>query len=409
MANTLDTAQITPALKHRYTDKKVETLAFKSATFAAFPKDTDYGGDLYIGAVRSGIPSTISASDTIAFGATGSASTYLQWQCAWYDFYGAANITGRAIDRANGDPNALVKAMAGEFDGVFEAVGQALGNTTWGNGGGNIGQIASFTNAGASPCVVTLTDPNTCINFWVGQNFQTSVDDGTGGGGVDAAITLGTVTAVNINTGAITVTFTGAGPLVANHYIFLNGNYNAVFPGVPAWIVPPTVTITSTPFNGVNRLQDVTRLSGVNVTGGGGSKLETLIQLAIQLHRLQGEPDFCPVNHTDYADLLKEGQGRVLNSTVTSYDEKISFPAVKLITPTGEISITPDPFVPTGFAWLLEMDSWLLPSMGKVPKVLSADDMDWLRQGGADAYQLRIGSRATTYCQKPWANGCAQF
>jgi hypothetical protein len=409
MANVLDTAGITPALKHRYTDKKVEELVFKSPTFGKLPKDPDYGGDLYIGAVRSGIPSTISASDTIAFGAGGSPSTYLQWQCAWFDFYGSANITGRAIDRANGDANALVKGMAGEFDGIFEAMGQVLGVTIWTDGGGAIGQIASFTNSGASPCVITLVDVNQCVNFWTGQQFQTSVDDGTGGGGVDAAITLGTVTGVNINNGTVNVTFTGAGPLVVNHYIFLNGNYNAVFPGIPAWIVPPTVTITATAFNGINRTVDPTRLAGVNITGGGGSKLETLIQLAIQLHRMQAESDFCGVNHSDYADILKEGQGRVLNTTIASYDERISFPAVKLQTPTGEIDIVPDAFIPTGFTWLLQMDTWLLPSMGKVPKVLSSDDMDWLRQGGADAYQLRVGSRATTYCQKPWANGCAQF
>ncbi len=345
----------------------------------------------------------------MAFGSQGTASTYLQWQCPWFDFYGAANITGRAIDRANGDANSLVKAMAGEFDGLFEALGQALGTTIWGNGGGAIAQIASFTNAGASPCTITLTDPNTCINFWNGLSLQTSQDDGTGGNGVDGAITVMTVTAVNINTGTITVSFTGAGPLVLQHFIFVYGNYAAVFAGIPAWIPPPTYTVTSSPFNGVNRLQDVTRLSGSNLTGGGSSKLDTLIQLAIQINRLQGKPDYCALNHTDYADILKEGQGRVINSTVTSYDERVSFPAVKLTTPTGEIELVPDAFVPTGFAWLLETDTWLLPSMGKVPKILSADDLDWLRQGGADAYQLRAGSRASTYNQKPWANGCAQF
>ena len=409
MANTLDTAQITPALKHRYTDKKVETLSFKSPTFGRIPKDTGYGGDLYIGAVRSAIPSTISASDTIAFGSGGSASTYLQWQCPWYDFYGAANITGRAIDRANGDANALVKAMAGEFDGIFESMGQALGNTVWGNGGGAIGQIASFTNSGASPCTITLTDVNTCINFWNGLQLQSSVDDGTGGAGVDSAIILITVTACNINAGTITVSFTGAGPLVASHYLLVNGNYASVFPGIPAWIPPPSVTITSATFNGINRLQDVTRLSGSSYSGGGGSKLDTIIQLNIQLHRLQGNPDFLPLNHSDYADILKEGQGRVTNTTISAYDERVSFPAVKLMTPTGEISLTPDAFVPTGYFWLLETSTWLLASMGKIPKVLSADDLDWLRQGGADAYQLRVGSRATTYCQKPWCNGCGQF
>lgn len=409
----LNTAAVTPVLKHRYTTKNIETLAFVSPTVAAMEKDTESGGDFYVGAIRTGLPSSRSALDTVAF-TQGTSSTYNQWQCPWFDDYGSANITGQAIARAKGDPNALVKAMTGEFDGIFDALGQSLGTAMWGDGGGSIGQIASFTNSGASPCVITLSNPDTAINFWVGQQFQTSVDDGTGGGGVDTAITLGTVTSVNMSAGTVGVTFTGAGPLVTTHYIFMNGDYGAKFFGIPAWILTTTAAaaLTNTPFCNINRTVDPTRLAGLNYSGGGSSKLETLIQLATQIQRLRGKPDYCAVNHTDYADLLKEGQGRVINTTVkSSGDNNISFDAVKLMTAAGEITITPDAFVPTGNFWLLQLDTWLMPAMEEVPHVIGSglDDMEWLRVTGADQFQLRAVYRCTTYCQAPFKNGAGTF
>lgn len=410
---SFNAAAATPILKHRYTTKKIETLSLQSPAVADMEKDPESGGDYFIGALRSGIPSSRSASDTVAF-TLGNASTYSQWQCPWFDDYGAANITGGAIARAKGDANALVKAMTGEFDGIFDAMGQSLGTAMWGDGGGSIGQIASFTNSGASPCVITLTDPNTSINFWIGQQFQTSVDDGTAAGGVDSAITLGTVNSVDIANGLIGVSFTGSGPLVASHYVFMNGDYGAKFFGIPAWILTPAASaaMTSAAFNGINRTVDKTRMSGLNYDGVGSSKLGTVITLATQINRLRGRPDRLDVNHTDFADLLKEGQGRVLNTTIKGgSDMTISFDAVNLMTPGGQVTITPDAFVPAGYFWLRERGTWLLPSMEEVPHVIGAgiDDQEWLRVTGSDTFQLRVVYRCTTYCSAPWKNGAGKF
>ena len=86
MGLNLDTAAVTPVLKNRYTEKKIETLAFQSALLAKMPKDGSYGGVAYIGAIRTGTTTSRSASDATAF-TTGSASAYSQWTCAWkYDY-----------------------------------------------------------------------------------------------------------------------------------------------------------------------------------------------------------------------------------------------------------------------------------------------------------------------------------
>jgi hypothetical protein len=411
MASAQDIAQILPALKHRYTEEQIETLAFDSPAFAELPKDTKKGGDLYIGAIRSAIPSSRSASDAQAF-SNGNASQYLQWQCPYFDDYGAANVSGRAIDRANGDENAMVNNVAGELDGMFEAHAQSLGSATWGNGGGSIGQISS----GFNTTTITLTNVSQAVNFWIGQQLQAAVDDGSLGAsnaGLLSAGAIATVTGVNIGTGVITCAAgwsTAIPALTSAAYLFMAGDYGAKFYGIPAWIPPPNVTVTSTPFCNVNRAQDPVRLSGRQYTGNGAPKSESMTQMSILLRLLRGKPDRFYVNHLDYADILKECGSRVTYDSVEAFkNPQISFPSATVKTETGDIKIVPDPFVPVGFGWMIQLNTWLIASMGKTPKIQDFDGQDWLRQQGADIFQTRSVSRLTSYCMAPFKNGVVQF
>ena len=90
MGINLDTGAVTAVLKNRYTKKKIQTLSFQSPLFAAMPKDGEYGGNAYIGAIRTGTTTAVSSSDAIAF-TTGSASSYQQWVCQWKEKYASAN------------------------------------------------------------------------------------------------------------------------------------------------------------------------------------------------------------------------------------------------------------------------------------------------------------------------------
>ena len=67
MGINLDTAAVTPVLKNRYTDLKIETIVFMSETLGFMPKDPNYGGAMYVGAIRNATASSRSALDTVAF------------------------------------------------------------------------------------------------------------------------------------------------------------------------------------------------------------------------------------------------------------------------------------------------------------------------------------------------------
>lgn len=413
MGLNLDITAVTPVLKNRYTDKKIETIAFMSETLGFMPKDPNYGGSMYVGAIRNATSSSRSALDTVAF-TVGNSSKYQQWQVSWQSDYASANITGQAIDQAKGDANSLVDAMTGEFDGAFISLGISLGGALWRNGGGQIGQISSGSTVGTA--TITLADTSAVVNFYVGQVLQLSSDDGTGGAGVRTGTV--TLTGVDVNAGTLTASgnwTAGIAAAAASDYIFQQGDYNAKIQGIPAWI-PTSAARTGTfwtgAFNNVTRTSDPVRLAGTAYVGNGAPKAESMIQLLTLINRIGGRPKKFVANPLDYADIVKDLGSRVQYVTDSAFENaQIAFDGVSVATPYGKVTIHSDPFVPVGSGWAVNFDQFLLPSMGKVPRVIGAgiDGQEWLRVAGADAYQARMVYRACTYCQAPGHQGVVTY
>ena len=413
MGLNFDITAATPILKNRYTEMEIETLAFQSPGLAKFPKKTDGGGLQYVGALRNAVTSAVSASDTVAF-TTGASSNYVQWQCPWKYAYASGNLTGAAIDQANGDMDSLVDAMTSEFDGVFIALGIHAGAAIYGNGGGSIGQ---FNGSGtvASTNAFTLANTSQIVNFYQGQILNAATTDGTSGSVESGSVT---VASVDVNAGTLTPTAnwsTGIATIANTDYLFNQGDFGAKFAGLAGWI-PPSANRTgswwTSSWNNVTRTTDPVRLAGVAYKGSGAPKSETMIQTAALVGRMGGRPDLMLCNPLDYADVVKELSTRVQYVTESAYENpQIGFDGVKVATQYGMITILMDPFCPQGTAWLLTLKTWLLISMGKLPKVLGTgiDGQEWLRNSGADSYQLRGGYRATTYCSAPGHNGVMTF
>jgi hypothetical protein len=406
MGFNFDINAVTPVLKNRYTQEKIQSLTFKSALLAIFPKDTDQGGVQYVGAIRSAVGSTASHSDSTAY-TSGSSSVYNQWLCPWSYGFASANVSGSAIDLSKGDPNALVDAMVSEFDGAFIDLGQMLGADLFGNGGGAFGQLASTSTIAST--TITLRDPSKVFNFSQGQILQASADDGTGGGGVRAGTV--TLTAVDITTGNLTASGNwnaGIAAITVNDFLFQNGNYNGAYPGLAGWLPDSTHRGSlGTAFCGVVRSADPVRLAGVYYTGLGAPKTETIMKAAALVQRMNGRPDFLVVNPLDYADIEITLSSQKRFVTVEAFENaQISFDGVSIATAYGMITILMDIYCPVGTAYLLELDTWLMPSAGEVPRVAGegVDGLQWLRASGSENYQMRCKYIASTYCSAPGKN-----
>ena len=404
-----DITAATPVLKQYYTPKKIESLVFQSPLLAIMPKDTNGSGSTYEGAIRSAVTSAVSNTDTVAFTSTG-ASVYKRWSCPWRSGYARALVSGEVLDKTGNDRGAFVKAVISETEGAYDAIGQQIGAALWHNGGGSIGKLDGSTTVTGT--TQTLANPSDAINFRVGQVIKSSATDGTTGTVRAGSVTL---TGVNLFTGLLTASGnwdTGITSPVNTDYVFPDGDFGLAFQGIPAWIVPGSLRAATlgTAFNGVTRSSDPVRLAGVPYQGNGAPKKESMIQLGMMLNRLKSKPSHFFLNDLDFADISKDLTTNARIVTETAYkNPQIGFGAIEYVAPFGTIRIMTDPFLAQGTAYMLDMSTWLMPSMGQIPKVDFLDKMNWLRTAGADSYEFRTLYRCATYCSNPAKNGVVEF
>lgn len=417
MGSTLDVNAITTILKQRYTKKKLNTISFVDRPFFAMvPKDENQGGKNLVVGIRNSLPQTRSANFTnaqaLATYASGP-STYNSWTIPWFSDYATANITGSAIDQAAGDENALIDIVTAETDGALQSLSNSCAVSLYHNGGGSRGKIAS----GQGGSVVTLSNPDDITNFALNMSVQVSSDDGTGGAGVTTGgggNNVGFVIGIDYDAGTLTVSSTLGGGATnwtsifngvsAGYYIFAQGDYNSMFPGLAGWLPSTAPTLSSPTFLGMARGSDPTKLAGVRVTGQ-GSYEETLIQAMTRVSRMGGKPNYVFVNPTDFAGIEKAMQGRVVYNRVTSFDDpEIGFKSITVTGPKGSVEVISDVYNPAGGAFMVQMDTWVFYSMGGVPRTIDEDGTKMLRVYNADAYEVRFVYRGALACTAPGWN-----
>ena len=72
--------------------------------------------------------------------------------------------------------------------------------------------------------------------------------------------------------------------------------------------------------------------------------------------------------------------------------------------PRGMIKVIPDQNCPEDVAYMLQMNTWKLYSLGKAVKVLNSDGLNMLRQSSADGVELRHGFYGNVGCRGPGYN-----
>ena len=406
---SFDITAATPVLKQYYTGSKIESLVFKSPTVALMPKDTSGSGATYEGAIRSAITSAVSNTDTVAFTNT-SASVYKRWSCPWRSGYARALVSGEVLDKTGNDKGAFVRAVISETEGAYDAIASKFGADIWTNGGGAIGRLDSACNVATTS--ITLANPSDAIKVRVGMTIKSASTDGTSG-----SVRAGscTVTAVDLFTGVITLSGnmnSGITSPVNSDWVFADGDFGLGFQGIPAWIVrnADRAGILGTAFNGVTRSVDPVRLAGVPYAGNGAPKKESLIQLGMMLHRMGAKTSHVVLNDLDLADVMKDLTTATQIVTETAYkNPQIGFSAVQVAFPFGTVKLMTDPFLSQGDAYMLDMSTWKMPSIGSIPKVDFIDKLNWLRTAGADSYEFRTLFRVATYCSNPGHNGVVTF
>lgn len=407
MGATFDFTAAQAVLKERYTKKKLNTLEYTdNVLHSLLPKDETLGGKVHVWGVRGAVSTTRSA--TFASGQSGgggSSSIYKRFSAPHYNDFAFAYISGDAIESAKGDENALIDILTGEIDGAIISATRSLSIAEYKNGGGARGQIAS----GQATATITLSNPFDVTNFEQGMVLQTSVTDGTSGAVKAGSVTL---TAMDRDLGTLTASAAwsaGIGTVAANDFIFMNGDFGAMMPGLLGYL-PTTAPTAGDSFFTVDRSSDTVRYAGMRIVGGGAPYEETILVAAARLSREGSKPDLLLMNPEDWANLEKALSAKVIYDRVVAFDEpSIGFEAIKMRGPKGPIKVVADVNCPKGTGFMLQTNTWTLLSIGKAPKIFNLDSLEMIRLATADTYEVRCGYRATLRCDAPGYNANIQW
>ena len=400
MATALDLNTVTQALKEHYKDLRVKNMVYKdNPLLALMPKYEQFGGENMPIPTQYGIANRRSA--TFGTGqALDTATSLARFVLTRVKDYSFASITGESIKATESNADAFLKYATLEIDGAIQSLTRSIAIGLYGDGSGKIGQVGSTTGTSGTQ-TITLSNVEEITNFEVGMVLRIATN-------TTSALEndVLTISEVDRDLGTIKVVITSSsGNLSAGDALFQSGDYVSasdrlkIF-GLEAWIP------AGTPANlfGVTRTADRTRLAGVPFDGSSMPIEEALVSAASRLAREGGSPDHCFMDYTQFANLEKALGSKVVYDKVSSDDADVGFQALSIIGPKGPIRVIADQNCTPNVAYLLQMDTWSLNSLGAAPHILDLDGNRMLRESSADAYEVRVGFYGNVGCTAPGYN-----
>lgn len=399
MALTL--ALAAPILKEYYTAQRVENMTYKDfPLFGMLPKDKNFYGKILPLPIQIGNPQGRSA--TFATAQTNkTSSVYKSFLLTRVRDYSLASVDNETAEASENEKGAFIKTLTREIDSAIQAATTSLAWALYGDGSGQIGQIAVGLNTANS--YFTLANIDDVVKFEIGQHIVFAAAASTGSLRVGGSLS---VVAVDRSTGKVTVSaaISSITAVAAGDYIFVEGDRNAKLSGLAAWL-PFTAPTSGDNFFGVDRSVDPTRLGGVRYDGSALSIEEALIGGLTLCNREGGKPAVAMMNYINWGDLEK-----ALGSKVTymfsqaSGRADIGFEGIQVKTNKGVCNVIADPFCPINYAYGLTMSSWTLFSLKEPVRILDLDGNKILRETSADAVELRVGGYFQLGCTAPGHN-----
>lgn len=398
---SLNLTEVTEALKEHYKPLTIKDMVYSdNPLLALMPKYEKFGGENMPIPLQYGITNRRSA--TFATGQELLTGTRLErFVVTRVRDYSFARITGETIKATEGNADAFLKYATMEIDGAIKSLSRSLAVSMYGDQSGQIGTVDSSYSSGLT---FKLSEVEQITNFEVGMVINSAANTSSaldGGSGQDMKIL-----SVDRDTGEITVDTAVSTGFAAGRVLFQKGDYLSAtlnklkIAGLESWIpagTPPNLF-------GVTRTLDRTRLAGVPFDGSSMPIEEALISAASRLAREGGSPNYCFMDYTQFANLEKALGSKVVYDKVSSDDADVGFQALSIIGPKGPIKIIADQNCTPNVAYLLQMDTWTLNSLGPAPHILDLDGNRMLRIHNDDSYELRVGFYGNVACTAPGYN-----
>ena len=406
----LDLTAFDAMMKERYPSWEVLRMVFKrNPVLALLPRDENFvGSDMVVPTIFGNPQGRSAVFATAQAGAATSTTKSAAFRMTRKKNYGVCLIENELIEASRTNEGAFLSALETEMDGMLNNMSNDYGMKIFGTGSGKRGIVKAATSPTTS---VELQTADDVVNFEVGMYLNASSTDGGGSLRADAPY----ITAINRETGVLTVSATVAGSWVAGDYIFAKGDYDESLAGLQAWLpYDDRAAKLAASFYGVTRNVDSFRLGGLIKDTSGSNYEEGLIDALALMNREGAAPDLCVLHPTDYSILEKILGSKVQYTQLTTQvkDEngmvKASIGFNALMLHGGEndnaIPVIRDRSCPRKRGFLLQTDTWKLSSLGKLVRIFDTDGTTMLRQSTADGVEVRGISYANLACRAPGWN-----
>tara|TARA_R100001086_G_C11820533_1_gene253978 strand:+ start:54 stop:1301 length:1248 start_codon:yes stop_codon:yes gene_type:complete len=399
---------VSEALKEHYKPQRVKNMVYQNnPLLALMPKYEKFGGENMPVPIITAGPQRRSA----VFG-TGQDNTSVsklhQFLLTRVKDYSFAVIENEAIKASQSSTDAFLRYATMEIDGAIHSLKRSLAVAMYRDGSGSVatvhGQDSGGTTPGGSSKLIYLQKAGDITNFEIGMAVRFYADSsGKPDSGTERAGGPYIIDKVDRSGSNPFITFTGNVnvAVVQGDHMVQDGDINAKITGLDGWL-PTTVTDS---FFGVSRTDDPTRLGGVKFDGSALPIEEALIGGASEIAREGGAPDHVFMDFASYANLEKALGSKVQYDKVKSSDADIGFDALVINGPRGRMKVIPDHNCIPDVAFMLQLDTWSLNTLGAAPQILDADGVgQFLRVSNLDAVECRVGYYGQLGCHAPGYN-----
>lgn len=408
----LDQTSFAAALKTLYPSEVVRNLAYKNnPLYALIPKDETFYGDSSKEPITIGTPQNRSAAFSGANTSTTN-SILRAFLITRKTNYSMAAIANETLEAAQSDKGAFMKAVQFEIDQALLSLTRSLAVQMYRSGTGTVAQISATATLNSASTPVALSIPDQATNLEVGMQVVFSATDG-------GAAKSGTAYIVSIDRAAGTflcsATYGGApaalnslvATIAVSDFIYqAAGDINATMSGLTAWLAGSDIANSGDSFFGVNRAVDKVRLGGIKVDGSALTIEAAIVQAATLAAREGGRPDYVFMSFRDWNRLVSELGAKVqyVDVNVKEAQVEVSFSGLKVNGPNGIMTVVPDQNCPAGVAFVLQIDTWKLKSLGEAVRLFNADGLTMIRDSSSDSLLVRAFSYANLSCRAPGFN-----
>lgn len=331
------------------------------------------------------------------------------------EMFGIYSIQNSAIFDMENNKGAIVELIADEQKRANREWGRRMSFALLSQPGGTLGTLSNTTT---STLTIKLDRRTSLRHIRPKMQLEFANDTGlTSPGGLlpsSASPTYATVTDINRQTNAVTVTLSTGGAtlstitgLTTATYVFPRGSYTQANSGLLSWVPTADPSVDESFFTVDRTEKDIQMLSGIRPSMTGLGTMRECINRACTEAFLQSAGDDAVIitNPTDMEHLANEIDIQTFYTNRTG-PTGISFQVGKLMTPNGTMSVLSEPDYPSGTFHMGHAKNYSLNTAGGCPRSLLANGK-WLDSSTQNARQGRIGMRGQTWVKDPghWTVG----